>query len=55
MNVAHLNALDNSQFRYEKTSSNFDIGKNPWIDAKSPNIVSRNNKTISKIIKQMIC
>ncbi|MCV0401773.1 MAG: nucleotidyltransferase family protein [Nitrosopumilus sp.] len=33
--------------------SAFDIGDNEWIDAESPTILERNQKTVNKIIKQM--
>ena len=33
--------------------SAFDIGENEWIDAESPMVLERNEKTVMKIIKQM--
>jgi len=33
--------------------SAFDIGENEWIDAESPMVLERNEKTVRKIIKQM--
>ncbi len=33
--------------------SAFDIGNNEWIDAESPTILDRNEKTVKQIIKQM--
>ena len=33
--------------------SAFDIGNNEWIDAESPMVLERNEKTVKKIIKQM--
>ena len=33
--------------------SAFDIGDSEWIDAESPMILERNQKTVKKIIKQM--
>jgi mannose-1-phosphate guanylyltransferase len=33
--------------------SAFDIGDKEWIDAKSPMVLERNEKTVKKIIKQM--
>jgi len=37
----------------EDKISAFDIGDNEWIDAESPTILERNEKTVKKIIKQM--
>jgi len=36
----------------EKISA-FDIGDKEWIDAESPMVLERNEKTVKKIIKQM--
>lgn len=33
--------------------SAFDIGKSEWIDAESPVVLERNEKTVKKILKQM--
>jgi mannose-1-phosphate guanylyltransferase len=33
--------------------SAFDIGDKEWIDAESPMVLERNEKTVKKIIKQM--
>jgi hypothetical protein len=37
---------------YHKISA-FDIGDAEWIDAESPMVLERNEKTVKKIIKQM--
>ena len=37
----------------EKKISAFDIGDKDWIDAESPTMLERNEKTVMKIIKQM--
>jgi mannose-1-phosphate guanylyltransferase len=37
----------------EDKISAFDIGDNEWIDAESPTILERNQKSVKKIIKQM--
>jgi len=37
----------------EKKISAFDIGDKEWIDAESPTMLERNEKTVMKIIKQM--
>ena len=37
----------------EEKISAFDIGQKEWIDAESPMILERNEKTVKKIIKQM--
>ncbi|QMU54452.1 MAG: NTP transferase domain-containing protein [Nitrosopumilus sp.] len=41
------------QFSKEGKISAFDIGEQEWIDAESPMILERNEKTVKKIIKQM--
>lgn len=41
------------QLSKEDKISAFDIGGNEWIDAESPAILERNQKTVNKIIKQM--
>ncbi len=41
------------QLSKEGKISAFDIGNNEWIDAESPMILERNEKTVMKIIKQM--
>jgi len=41
------------QLSKEGKISAFDIGNSEWIDAESPTIIERNEKTIKKIIKQM--
>ena len=41
------------QLSKEGKISAFDIGDNEWIDAESPMILERNEKTVKKIIKQM--
>ena len=37
----------------KKLVSAFDIGTKPWLDAKSPAIIERNEKIVNKIIGQM--
>ena len=41
------------QLSKEGKISAFDIGNNEWIDAESPTVLERNEKTVKKIIKQM--
>ena len=41
------------QLSKEDKISAFDIGNSEWIDAESPTILERNQKTVNKIIKQM--
>jgi len=41
------------QLSKEGKVSAFDIGDNDWLDAESPTILERNEKTVKKIIKQM--
>jgi len=41
------------QLSKEGKVSAFDIGDNDWIDAESPMVIERNEKTVKKIIKQM--
>jgi mannose-1-phosphate guanylyltransferase len=41
------------QLSKEGKISAFDIGDSEWIDAESPMILERNEKTVKKIIKQM--
>lgn len=41
------------QLSKEGKVSAFDIGYNEWLDAESPTIIERNEKTVKKIIKQM--
>ena len=41
------------QLSKEGKISAFDIGNNEWIDAESPMVLERNEKTVKKIIKQM--
>lgn len=41
------------QLSKEGKVSAFDIGDNEWLDAESPTILERNEKTVKKIIKQM--
>lgn len=41
------------QLSKEGKISAFDIGESEWIDAESPMILERNEKTVMKIIKQM--
>ncbi len=41
------------QLSKEGKISAFDIGENEWIDAESPMVLERNEKTVKKIIKQM--
>ena len=41
------------QLSKEGKISAFDIGEKEWIDAESPMILERNEKTVKKIIKQM--
>ena len=41
------------QLSKEGKISAFDIGDNEWIDAESPKVLERNEKTVKKIIKQM--
>ena len=41
------------QLSKEGKISAFDIGDNEWIDAESPMVLERNEKTVNKIIKQM--
>jgi len=41
------------QLSKEGKISAFDIGKNEWIDAESPMVLERNEKTVKKIIRQM--
>jgi len=41
------------QLSKEGKISAFDIGDNEWIDAESPMVLERNEKTVKKIIKQM--
>ena len=41
------------QLSKEGKISAFDIGNSEWIDAESPMILERNQKTVKKIIKQM--
>ena len=41
------------QLSKEGKISAFDIGDSEWIDAESPMILERNQKTVKKIIKQM--
>lgn len=41
------------QLSKEGKISAFDIGDNEWIDAESPIVLERNEKTVKKIIKQM--
>ncbi len=37
----------------QQNISAFDIGDAPWIDAESPNTVSRNSSTVDQIIREM--
>jgi len=37
----------------KKLVSAFDIGTKQWLDAESPTIIERNEKTVNKIIEQM--
>jgi mannose-1-phosphate guanylyltransferase len=41
------------QLSTEGKISAFDIGEKEWIDAESPMVLERNEKTVKKIIKQM--
>ena len=41
------------QLSKEGKISAFDIGDKEWIDAESPTVLERNEKTVKKIIKQM--
>ena len=41
------------QLSKEGKISAFDIGNNEWIDAESPMVLERNEKTVKKIIRQM--
>ena len=41
------------QLSKEGKVSAFDIGDKEWIDAESPMVIERNEKTVKKIIKQM--
>jgi mannose-1-phosphate guanylyltransferase len=41
------------QLSKEGKISAFDIGDNEWIDAESPMVLERNEKTVKKIIRQM--
>ena len=41
------------QLSKEGKISAFDIGENEWIDAESPMVLERNEKTVKRIIKQM--
>ncbi|WP_299291080.1 nucleotidyltransferase family protein [Nitrosopumilus sp.] len=41
------------QLSKEDKISAFDIGNSEWVDAESPTILERNQKTVNKIIKQM--
>ena len=41
------------QLSKEGKISAYDIGDNEWIDAESPMVLERNEKTVKKIIKQM--
>jgi mannose-1-phosphate guanylyltransferase len=41
------------QLSKEGKISAFDIGDSEWIDAESPMVLERNDKTVKKIIKQM--
>ena len=41
------------QLSKEGKISAFDIGDNEWIDAESPMVLERNEKTVKRIIKQM--
>jgi len=41
------------QLSKEGKISAFDIGDKEWMDAESPTIIERNEKTVKKIIKQM--
>ncbi len=41
------------QLSKEGKVSAFDIGDNDWLDAESPTILERNEKTVKNIIKQM--
>ena len=41
------------QLSKEGKISAFDIGEKEWIDAESPMVLERNEKTVKKIIKQM--
>ena len=41
------------QLSKEGKISAFDIGNKEWIDAESPTVLERNEKTVKKIIKQM--
>ena len=41
------------QLSKEGKISAFDIGDSEWIDAESPTVLERNEKTVKKIIKQM--
>lgn len=41
------------QLSKEGKISAFDIGDREWIDAESPTVLERNQKTVNKIIKQM--
>jgi mannose-1-phosphate guanylyltransferase len=41
------------QLSKEGKVSAFDIGNKEWIDAESPMVIERNEKTVKKIIKQM--
>jgi len=41
------------QLSKEGKISAFDIGNNEWIDAESPMVLERNEKTVKKILKQM--
>ena len=41
------------QLSKEGKISAFDIGEKEWMDAESPMVLERNEKTVKKIIKQM--
>jgi len=41
------------QLSKEGKISAYDIGEVEWIDAESPMVLERNEKTVKKIIKQM--
>lgn len=41
------------QLSKERKISSYDIGEVEWIDAESPMVLERNEKTVKKIIKQM--
>jgi len=41
------------QLSKEDKVSAYDIAKREWIDAESPMVLERNEKTVTKIIKQM--